>query len=86
METIGLIAVVGALNVVCFFIGAKTSQTVKSGETLEPPKIPTPMALYHEKKEKEAAEKERRKLETIMENIENYDGTGYGQKDVPGGA
>jgi hypothetical protein len=34
------------------------------------------------KEEKETAEAEKRKLDTIIENIENYDGTSFGQKDV----
>jgi hypothetical protein len=38
-----------------------------------------------EHRAKKEAEKEQDKLDTIMRNIEAYDGTGNGQSDVPRG-
>ena len=77
-----LTLVVGTLNIACFFIGAKVGQTVNKGETLEAPNI-NPLKAYREKQERRAVEEELNKVETIMKNIENYDGTGANQKDVP---
>lgn len=85
METILLIAVVGTLNVVCFFIGAKVGQTVAQGKEIEAPKINSPVALYKAHREAKEAEAEKNRLDVILENIERYDGTGAGQKDVPRG-
>ena len=77
-----LIAVVGALNIVCFFIGAKVGQTVAKGETIKTPTL-SPIAIKREREDKRAAEAELDRIEAIMQNIENYDGTGMGQRDVP---
>lgn len=84
METLLIIAVVGTLNIACFFIGAKVGQTVAKGKDIETPTI-NPLKLYQEQQEKREAEKEKRIVDTIMENIDNYDGTANGQKDVPRG-
>lgn len=85
METILIIAVVGTLNVVCFFIGAKVGQTVAQGKEIEPPKINSPVALYKAHREAKEAEAEKNRLDVILANIERYDGTGAGQEDVPRG-
>ena len=77
-----LILVVGALNVACFFIGAKVGQKVSKGEPIELPKI-DPIKPIREHQEHKKAEAERDYYETIMSNIDNYDGSGIGQKDVP---
>lgn len=78
-----LIAVVGTLNIACFFIGAKVGQTVAKGKEIETPAIKSPMQLYQEHQDKKEADKEKQKLDVIMQNIERYDGTANGQEDVP---
>lgn len=80
-----LILAVSALNIACFFIGAKVGQRVSKGENIELPSLNPVKAVkeHNEKKQAEKeAEREQERLNTIMENIENYDGTPYGQKDV----
>lgn len=76
-----LILVVGTLNAVCFFIGAKVGQKVVKGEPIEMPSF-NPMRAIREAQDKREAEREQNKLDTIMQNIEAYDGTSAGQKDV----
>jgi len=85
METILIIAVVGTLNVVCFFVGAKVGQTVAKGKEIEAPKIKGPVELYKAHREAKEAEAEKNRLDVIMANIERYDGTEAGQEDVPRG-
>jgi hypothetical protein len=82
--TILTILAVGTLSIACFFIGAKTGQAVSKGEKIEAPTL-NPMQIYRESQEKKAAEKEQKRIDTIIRNIENYDGTGSGQEDVPRG-
>ena len=82
METIILIAIVGTLNVVCFFIGAKIGQKVSKGETIEAPTL-NPMKAIREREERKEADKEAERLEIVLQNIENYDGSPNGQRDVP---
>ena len=80
-----LVAVAGTLNIVCFFIGAKIGQTVARGKEIETPAIKSPMKAIREYKDSKEAKKELERIETIMSNIERYDGTGNHQEDVPRG-
>ena len=76
-----IILTVGILNVGCFLIGVKVGQKVVKGEDIELPSL-NPMKAYREAQDRKQAEKEADRLETIMQNIEAYDGTSMGQKDV----
>jgi hypothetical protein len=85
MEVLALMAVVALvtfLNVSCFIIGARVGQKVVKGEKIELPKL-NPMEIYKEHQEKKEVEKEKDKLETILRNLERYDGTANNQEDVP---
>ena len=82
METILIILVTGTLNAVCFFIGAKVGQMAKKGESIQLPNL-DPMKAIREREDRKEAEREADRIETIMQNIESYDGTDRGQKDVP---
>ena len=83
VEAIILALVFTALCMVCTFFGAYLGQKVRDGERIEPPH---PVEAFKERREKKAAEmeqeNEQRKIDTIMRNIEAYDGTGKGQEDV----
>lgn len=80
METILIMVTVGMLNVACFLIGYKAGKK----EEIKAPEVSklNPINLYHEHKEKEAAREEADKVMKILENVERYDGTSYGQQDV----
>ena len=73
---------VGALCIVCFFIGAKVGQKAAKGEDIKLD-IPDPIEAIREHKDKKQADKEQERIDIIMQNIESYDGTGRNQKDVP---
>ena len=85
METIILIAVVGTLNLACFLIGAKVGQAVANGKEIETPVIKSPMEAVREIRSNKEARKEMERIETIISNVERYDGTANGQEDVPRG-
>ena len=82
MITILAIAIVGTLNIACFFIGAKVGQAVSKGEKIE---APNPIKAIEERREKKEARKEQDRIDVIMQNIETYNGTSSGQKEVPKG-
>lgn len=44
--------------------------------------VPTPRKILKKRKENAQNEKERRKYETLLNNIDAYDGTTFGQKDL----
>lgn len=69
-------------NMVCFFIGLKVGMKVQRGEDINVPSI-NPVASVNAYKERKEAAREQDRVEVIMRNIENYDGTGIGQVDVP---
>lgn len=78
-----LILVVGAVNILCFFVGAKVGQAVAKGEKVEMPSV-SPLNAFREKEGKRVAQKEQDRLDVILRNIEGYNGTPQGQEDVPG--
>lgn len=80
MEILMILAI-GTLCIVCFLIGARVGQKVSKGEAVELPVL-NPARLYREEKSRKVAEAEKKKYDLIMENIDNYDGTSIGQKDV----
>lgn len=85
METLFLallLAVMGATNIVCFIVGAKVGQTVQKGEDIKTPAV-NPLKAVREHQARKEQEREQDKLDTILRNLERYDGTSAGQEDVP---
>lgn len=81
MESILILLISGTLNAVCFFIGANVGQKVSNGEAVELPSV-NPFEAYRKHEARKQAEAEQDKIDTIMHNIEAYNGTSVGQKDV----
>lgn len=83
METIILVISIGIMNILCFFIGAKVGQKVIKGEDI---KLPNPIKVIEETKEtwefKKEQEEANERLQIELENINNYNGTPLGQKDI----
>lgn len=82
METILLILAVGLISAINFFLGAKVGQKVVRGEDIEIP-VKTPVQAIREAKDNFEYRREQERLQIISDNIDNYDGTGLGQKDIP---
>ncbi len=81
MDIVWLLAIASLSNIACFVIGAKVGQTVSKGETIETPAV-SPLKAYRENKAQKEADAEKNKIDTILRNIDNYNGTGYGQEEV----
>ena len=77
-----LVMAVAASNLICFVMGVKVAQSVNKGEDVKLPTI-NPIEAYKAHEAKKSAEAELNRIDTIMRNIEGYDGTSYGQQDVP---
>ena len=84
MDILTVIAImaISASNILCFIIGARVGQKVSKDEPIELPTV-NPMKLIREHNEREEAEREQSRIDTLMRNIEHYDGTSSGQEDVP---
>ena len=78
-----LVAVAGLFNILCFIVGAKVGQAVSKGEKVEMPKV-NPIQEIREAAERKEAKRKQGRIDAILQNIDNYDGTSAGQRDIPG--
>lgn len=81
MEVLLIAVILTASNMLCFLIGARTGQKVSKGEDI---KLPNPKEVFEEKQEKKEALRKQEEFDAIMRNLDNYNGTPFGQEDVPG--
>lgn len=70
MEIMAMV-VLSVSNMLCFWLGMRAS----GKEVGLPRKNP---------REKKEVQRERERVETILRNIDSFDGTAFGQEDVPG--
>lgn len=80
-----IILVVSMANILCFYIGCRFGQSIDRGEGV---RLPDPVQEVQERvqesRERRENKREQDRIDVILANVENYDGTGYGQRDVPG--
>ncbi len=65
-------------NIVCFIIGAVVGQKVIKQE----PIVQNPVKIIKQATDNREYRKEMDKFETMLANIDSYNGTGEGQKEV----
>jgi hypothetical protein len=75
------IALTGFFCISCFVIGAKVGQSVSKGEKVEMPNL-DPFKAYREREARKEIKMKQDKLNTVLRNIDRYDGTAKGQEDV----
>ena len=75
------LVIIVILNILSFTIGARIGQKIVKGQEVKV--IPSPIQVINELKEEKNQAKEQERNKVIAENIDNYDGTSIGQKDVP---
>ena len=78
------IAVMALAMLASFITGAKVGQAVQKGKDIDiefPTASPIETIKTHLSKREQA--KEQARLDVMMQNIEVYDGTGSGQRDIP---
>lgn len=78
-----LFVTMAVLNVMCVLVGVRIGQKVERHELIELPKIPNPVEVVSGIREERIGRAEREKLEAVMSNIDAYDGTSLGQRDIP---
>ena len=83
MELLAL-AIIGAVNILCFLVGAKVGQAVSRGETVQMPSV-NPVKAVRDHQARTEAEYKQSVMDTILRNVDSYDGTPYGQQEVPRG-
>lgn len=83
METILIILATGIISLLSFYMGLKATNNEPTKEI----KMPNPIKKIIEYKQQAEESKQERLekeiIETNLENINNYNGTALGQKDIP---
>jgi hypothetical protein len=79
MEVLLPVVFICLSNVVCLIVGTKIGQNVTQGKKV---KLPDPVAKIQSFKESQEYKKEQEALDTMLYNIDVYDGTSLGQKDI----
>lgn len=82
MEALLIILATGVISITSFFVGSYVGSKTNKGKPIELPKI-DPMKAIRQKNEKAEAAAKKAELETIMRNIDRYNGTAEGQEDIP---
>lgn len=82
MEVI-IMGILSLSNIACFALGAVVMQKAQKNEPINLPTFE--FKREQDKRAKREAQKEQEKFDAIMRNVENYDGTSFGQEDVPRG-
>ena len=82
METITLLFLFGVFIIVAYTLGLKNGQKLKNNEEIKLPEV-NPVKIVKNEIESFEQKKKQDAYDTMMANIDNYDGTGLGQKDIP---
>lgn len=79
METIILLII----NLITLIIGVKIGLSAANNKEI----TINPIKAYQEHKEEKKAQREadlkERQMKTMLQNIDNYDGTDFGQQEIP---
>ena len=81
METIALLFLFGVFIILAYTLGLKNGQKLKKDEEIKMPEI-NPVKIVRNEIETFEQKKKQDIYDTMMSNIDNYDGTGLGQKDI----
>ncbi len=80
MEAIMLL-VVGAVNAVCFWVGARVGMAAGRTEK-RLPVLPDPLKTVHSRRQSREEQVRQDRLDAILRNLESYNGTPAGQEDI----
>lgn len=81
-DTIIICTIFGVFIMASFGFGMNFAMKVMKGQEVKI-ELPNPIKKINEHKEMKEVERVQDKLDIIAENIDNYDGTGLGQKEIP---
>lgn len=87
MNELLLVVLVCLSNITCLIVGVKVGQKANQRETfipinVEKPKFPNPVEKVKSFKESQEIKKEQEAIEDMLYNIDVYDGTSLGQRDI----
>lgn len=80
--TILISILISAINLLCFYFGVRIGQKVAKKEEIKIEGL-NPVKVIETINQSNEDRKEQERMRIIAENIDNYDGTGLGQQDIP---
>jgi hypothetical protein len=81
MDVLLLVVFISLSNFICLVVGVKVGQKAYRGEDIKM-KLPNPVEKVKTFRESQETKKEQEAVETMLYNIDVYDGTGLGQRDI----
>ena len=82
MDVMLLAVFISLSNLICLIVGVKVGQKAHRGEDIRMVNLPNPIEKVQTFKVSQEKKKEQEAVETMLYNIDVYDGTGMGQKDI----
>ena len=82
IEVILFCSLFGLFILAAYTLGLRNGQKLSKKEEITVPNLNPINAVKEEIKRKEE-QKEQEAIDVMLENINNYDGTGIGQRDIP---
>lgn len=79
MEEMLMVVFICLSNVACLIVGAKIGQKAYRGEEI---RLPNHAEKEQALKDSQEYKREQEAVATMLHNIDVYDGTGLGQKDI----
>jgi uncharacterized protein YneF (UPF0154 family) len=80
--TILIAILISTINLLCFYFGFWIGQKTTNNEVFKLPNV-NPVRIINAINESKEESKEQERMRIIAENIDNYDGTGLNQRDIP---
>ncbi len=82
LELILFCSIFGLIIMASYTLGLRNGQKLAKKEEIIMPNV-NPVSIVNKQIEKHEIKKEQDLLNIMMDNIDNYDGTGAGQKELP---
>lgn len=82
LETILFCSIFGLFIMATYTLGLRNGQKLSKKEEIQMPNI-NPVEIYHDSKIKKEIVKKQEQFDTVMSNLEKYDGTSLNQEDIP---
>ena len=80
--TILISILISAINLLCFYFGVRIGQKVAKKEEIKIEGL-NPVKVIDTINQSKEDKKEQERMRIIAENIDNYDGTGLNQQNIP---
>lgn len=82
IETIILCTIFGVFILISYTLGLRQGQKLKNNEEIKLPVL-NPIKIVNNEIERFEEKKKQEAYEITISNIDTYDGTGLGQRDIP---